>query len=69
MESITINIVNPKAKKLIKELEALELISIRKEDGLKSILNYLRKKSETAPTLEEITREVEKVRSKRYARK
>lgn len=31
METITIDIINPKANKLLKDLESLDLISIRKK--------------------------------------
>jgi hypothetical protein len=72
MEAVTIEILNPKAKQLLKGLADLKLISITKSiknNELKEILNRLRNKSDSIPTLEEITKEVEIVRSKRYARK
>jgi hypothetical protein len=73
MEAITIEILNPKAKQLIKDLADLKLISIskpsKKEDNLKSLLNKFRANNENAPSLEEITQEVEAVRKNRYARK
>ena len=71
METIKIDIVNPKAKKIIKDLADLNLITIRGKDPLKSfqtLLNNLRTKSKEI-SLEEITKEVELVRSKRYAKK
>jgi hypothetical protein len=71
METIKIDIVNPKAKKIIKDLADLDLITIRGKDPLKSfqtLLNNLRTKSKEI-SLEEITKEVELVRSKRYAKK
>ena len=69
MESIRIDILNPKAKALLKDLADLNLIKIRKEkpkNDFISLLNNLRNKNEEAPSLEEITAEVEKVRKVRY---
>lgn len=68
MDSVRIDILNPKAKKLLEDLEALELIAIRKDENqsFEEVLGRLRKKAESAPSLEEITKEVEAVRSKRY---
>ena len=71
MESLRIDIVNPKAKKLIQELADLNLISIRDKDPLKSFqkrLNLLRSKKQSI-SLDEITKEVEIVRAKRYGKK
>lgn len=62
--------MNPKAKKLLKDLADLNLISIRdmSKSGFSSILKRLRTKSKSAPTLAEITKEVELVRTKRHAK-
>ncbi len=71
METLRIDIVNPKAKKIINELADLNLISIRDKDPIKSfqkILLKLRTKTKTV-SLEEITKEVELVRTKRYGKK
>ena len=71
METIRIDIVNPKAKKLLKELADLKLINIRKNDPVKSfekLLNKLRSKP-VQISLEEITKEVEAVRTKQHAKK
>ncbi|GAA4196591.1 hypothetical protein GCM10022289_02620 [Pedobacter jeongneungensis] len=69
MDTIRINILNPKATKLLKDLAALNLISIQdvSKNGFVEVLKKLRAKSKTVPTFEEITNEVELVRSKRYA--
>ena len=69
MKSYQIDILNPKALKLLRDLADLELISFRKtEDNLQSVIKRLRKKaSANPPSLEEITKEVEIVRAKRYA--
>ncbi|MBK9982555.1 MAG: hypothetical protein IPP15_09030 [Saprospiraceae bacterium] len=69
MSTITVDIINPKAKKLLQELEVLNLISIRNcgDDGFLEIVKRMRAKAKkNTPTLAEITKEVEKVRSKRY---
>ena len=65
-----IEILNPKATKLLKDLEDMDLISIKKpvKKSLSSLLEKLRSKDDSAPTLEEITKEVEFVRSKRYGK-
>lgn len=71
METLRIDIVNPKAKKIIKDLADLNLINIRDTDPIKSfqeLLNKLRSKTE-AISLDEITKEVELVRAKRYGKK
>ncbi len=71
METMKIDIVNPKAKKIIKDLADLDLINIRDKNPIKSfeaLLTKLRARSKRI-SLEEITKEVELVRSKRYAKK
>lgn len=71
METLRIDIVNPKAKKILKELAELNLISIRDKYPSKSfqkLLTKLRNKTEK-PLLSEITKEVEFVRAKRYGKK
>lgn len=69
METIRIDIINPKAKKLLKNLADLNLIKINK-DNYKSDLSYLlkkiRAKSNDEISLDEITKEVEEVRKSRY---
>jgi len=70
METLRIDIVNPKAKKIIKDLAELDLINIRDQKPVKSFESLLRKlRSKKSITMEEITREVEAVRSKRYGKK
>lgn len=70
MNTITVDIINPKATKLLKDLAALDLISIRTKsnNGFSSVLNKLRANAKPTPSLEEITKEVELVRTKRYAK-
>ncbi len=68
MNTLRVNILNPKASRLLKDLADLNLISIQdtSKNGFKSVLKKLRSKSKLVPSLEEITQEVELVRSRRY---
>ena len=70
MNTIRIEILNPKATRLLKNLADLNLIAIRdtSKNGFANVLRKLRSKAKSAPTLEEITREVELVRSSRNAK-
>jgi len=71
METLKIEIVNPKAKKLLKSLADMNLISIYKTIDLKVEFKelLLKLRSENAPSLEEISQEVEIVRAARYENK
>ena len=72
MSVLTIDILNPKAEELLKNLADLQLIAIkdRKGNPFLQVIERFRKKNEAnAPSLEEITKEVEKVRAKRYEEK
>lgn len=69
METISIDILNPKAKSLLKNLAELNLIRINKKEVKSEFLDLLTKlriNSEDSLTLEEITAEVEEVRKARY---
>ncbi len=69
METLRIDILNPKAKTLLKDLADLNLIRIKKENvksEFKEVLEKLRVDSDDAPSLDEITEEVESVRKARY---
>lgn len=69
MESLRIEIVNPKAMSIIKNLADMDLIRIKKEKGkneFAELLAKLRRNSDQVPSLEEITKEVESVRKSRY---
>ena len=68
--SFRIDILNPKAVKLLKNLADLKLISIKEESnkGFSEVLKKLRSQSDSSLSLDEITAEVEKVRSKRYGK-
>ena len=71
MDTMLINILNPKVAQLLKDMEEMELISIQKPDesDFASILKKLRSNSDSTPTLEEITAEVDSERTKRYVLK
>jgi hypothetical protein len=69
METISIQINNPKAMQLIKDLAKLDLITIKPQITLQSVLDRLRLNSDIAPSIEDITAEVEQVRKERYAKK
>lgn len=69
METIKVDILNPKARKLLNDLADLDLVAIRKsgKNSFSEVLRKLRSEQDTpAPTPDEIAREVEAVRSKRY---
>ena len=68
MTTLQIDILEPKAAKLLEDLAAMNLISIQvtKQDRLKSLLNKLRVHSDDI-SMEDITKEVEIVRAERYA--
>ncbi|MCH7403351.1 hypothetical protein ACFOUP_08115 [Belliella kenyensis] len=69
METIKVDILNPKAKALLKDLANLDLIRIKKdksENAFSEVLKKFRSKSDEAPSLEEIAKEVEAVRKARY---
>ncbi len=71
MSTIEIDILNPKANKLLEELAELKLISIRKpaDDEFMALIKKFRAKAKkNPPTLDEITKEVELVRAERYAK-
>ncbi len=61
METINIEIRNSKVKGILKELEALNLITIKPKQTLNKLLVKMRKNADSAPSLDEITAEVEQV--------
>ena len=71
MEALKIEILNPKALQLIKGMQDLKLIKVSEEpiSKLKIYLKKMRHNSTTALGLDEITKIVEGVRAKRYAKK
>ena len=70
MTTLQVDILNPKAARLLKDLADLNLIAIRdnSKSGFATVLKKLRSKAKSAPTLDEITSEVELTRSNRYAK-
>jgi replication-associated recombination protein RarA len=70
MSSLNVEILNPKAKKLLQDLEDLKLISIKKpgENPFLSVVKRIRSRRAQI-SLEDITKEVETVRTKRYGKK
>lgn len=69
METIRIDILNPKAKSILKNLADLDLIRIKKDkvkSEFKELLEKFRIDSNESPSLDEITAEVEFVRKARY---
>ena len=71
MASYQVDILNPKADNLLQDLADLDLIAIRPApaNGFAAVADRLRAKAATKPpTQEEITKEVEAVRTNCYAR-
>ena len=69
MEALNIQILNPKAKSLLLNLEDMNLIRIGVKPVLSEFLEKFRANEDQVPTFEEITEEVEIVRQKRYETK
>ena len=71
MEALKIEILNPKALQLIKDMQDLKLIKISDEpvSKLKAYLKKMRRNSSTAPGLDEIAKLVDEVRAKGYAKR
>lgn len=69
MASLNIEILNPKAKKLLQDLAELRLISISEKDSnpFMEVVKKLRSKKAKI-SMDEITKEVEAVRTKRYGK-
>jgi hypothetical protein len=69
METIRIDILNPKALKLLNNLADLNLIRIKSnDDDLSKLIKKIRSNSKEEITLENITKEVEAVRQSRNAK-
>lgn len=69
MTRLTIELIDPRAKVLLEGLAQMNLIKIQEisetQKRVSNLLSRLRSMSEEAPDLEEITAEVEKVRTER----
>ena len=71
MEIMKIEILNPKAKAILKSLADLKLISIkreRKKSEIKALLSKIRQYPDLAPSTEDVVNEVEDVRKSRYGK-
>lgn len=71
MEALKIEVLNPKALRLLEGMQDLKLIKVSKEPAskLSAYLKKMRNNSDNAPSPEEIQELVKGVRSKRYAKK
>jgi hypothetical protein len=67
LETLSVEILNPKAKALLMNMADLNLISIKAKASLGQRLETLRRNEPQVASLEEITKEVESVREQRYA--
>lgn len=66
-----VDILNPKASKLLQDLADMNLITIKKtvdDDFLLAVKNIRAKSSKSAPAIDTINDVVKEVRSKRYAK-
>ena len=69
MDLLRIEILNPKASQLLEDLADLKLISIKKEStDFSKFLSKFKAKSKGKISFDEITKEVETVRKRRYAK-
>lgn len=71
MEALKIQILNPKAMRLLKGMQDLNLIKVSQEPAseVKAYLKKMRKNTADTPGLEEISKLVEEVRQERYEAK
>ena len=70
MITYQVNVLHPKAERLLKDLADMDLIALKQtgEDGFMQVVERLRAKASiNPPTLDEITEEVETARKQRYA--
>ncbi len=70
METMKVDILHPKAAKLLKDLADMKLISIQDnaDNPFLKVVKRLRNKNKQRISLEEITKEVATVRAKRYGK-
>ena len=78
LKTMQIEIIHPKAERILKDLAAVELIHIGKQESLRSRLDRLSQSVEQHQqkhgalerlSMDEITKEVKKVRTERYAKR
>jgi hypothetical protein len=70
METLQIEIIEPRAKQLIDDLANLDLIRVTpmgNKAALKKLLEKMRSSGSESPSENEIAEEVEAVRSRRYS--
>ena len=70
--NIQIELLDPKAKRLLEDLAALGIIRIKEnssKDKFTALLDQFRSQESVPPTPEEIASEVEQVRKERYQSK
>ena len=71
MEILKIEILNPKAKAILKSLADLKLISIKRERNkseMKALLSKIRQYPDLKPSAEDVVNEVEAVRKSRHGK-
>ncbi len=66
MRTYSIDVIDPNAETMLSALAKMNLIKIKAKSEFLTLLNRFRAKEKTAPSLEEITKEVEEVRSESY---
>ena len=66
MEAFNIQIIDPRAKKLLLNLKEMNLIKMESKPDLSELLSKLRRNENEIPTIDEITEEVELVRQSLY---
>ena len=73
MITYQVDILDPKADQLLRDLADMNLIAIKQtnSEGFTQVIERLRSKAEQLgpPTMDEVTQEVETVRAERYAKK
>lgn len=71
METLKVDILDPRARKLLRNLADQNLITIRETstDAFRQLLTSLRNQTQQPPDLETITADVEKARTRRYTTK
>ena len=71
MEALQIEILNPKALQIIKEMQDLNLIKVTDVpvSKLQSYLKKMRKNTKSVPSLDDIANIVAEVRAERYGKK
>jgi hypothetical protein len=71
METLKVDILDPRARKLLRNLADQNLITIRETPtaSFRQLLSKLRNQTQQPPNLEAITAEVEKVRTQRFTKK